>query len=579
MLLLNISCCELSEQRSGVNFMNNNTKRDNMNAIPKSIEGILKDNPKMKIPIFQRDYSWKRDNWKELWNDIKMGFKNGNKHYLGSIVLVENEDFMEVVDGQQRLTTISLLYLAIISNFNELISRGIDIKENLTRAQDIKKLICETNLYDISSTNKLCLNENNNMIYSEYLVNDKIPDKEIILNSSNKLLVECFQYFKKEIKKVCTNEGEKNQSFKLLLDYYRYICDKLIIIEITVSDYNNAYIIFETLNDRGLDLTVTDLLKNYLFSKIEPSKHTDIKKCWNDIINNVDEKNATKFIRHYWNSCNTKVTEKDLFKAIKENLYNQDKVIRFINTLNKASEIYKALSDPNSVIWNGDEELIKSLEEIKLYNVDLCYPVLLAAQNNLSNLKLKRKIFRLCSIISFRYIIICNGSANDLERAYNILCIKINAYKDDLDFLKLEKELKEFLVPSEEFIARFTNKVIKTRKNKKLITYILKGIERNRGTKIIENHTIEHILPEKYKDEWNCIFNKEAEEYIYRLGNYVLLEKEINSEIGNELFEVKKQAYSNSVYEGTKRIALLDKWTSIELVKHQENMAKIANCV
>ena len=88
-------------------------KRDNMNAIPKSIEGIFKDNPKMKIPIFQRDYSWKNDNWKELWNDIKIGFANDSKHYLGSIVLVENDNDVEIVDGQQRLDDITIAFSVI----------------------------------------------------------------------------------------------------------------------------------------------------------------------------------------------------------------------------------------------------------------------------------------------------------------------------------------------------------------------------------------------------------------------------------------------------------------------------------
>lgn len=559
--------------------MDKNRNRDNMNAIPKSIEGILMDNPKMKIPIFQRDYSWKRDNWKELWTDIKIGFENGSKHYLGSIVLVENGDTMEVVDGQQRLTTISLLYLAIINNFNELIENKIDVEQNLTRVNDIKKLICKTNLYDISLTNKLQLNENNNMVYSEYLVKNRLPDDKVLLSESNKLIIECFKYFKREIKKACTNEGEKCQSFKLLLDYYKFISDKLILVEITASDYNNAYIIFETLNDRGIDLTVTDLLKNYLFSKVDPSKHNDVKKYWNDVIRNVDEKNTTKFIRHYWNSYNSKITEKGLFKIIKEKVCSQDEVIEFIDELVEVSEIYRCISDPKSSLWNGDEIIKECLSEIKLYNVDLCYPVLLAAQINISDNKLKRKIFRLCSIISFRYIVICNGSANDLERAYNNLCLKINRYKNELDFSRIEKKLKEFIVPKEEFIASFTNKIIKTKNNKRLITYILKGVERNRGSKILEDCTIEHILPEKYDPKWNEIFKSDAEDYIYKLGNYILLEKGYNSAIGTELFEKKKEYYNKSTYVGAKNIAKLSEWTIENLIKHQESMAKTVESV
>ena len=451
--------------------------------------------------------------------------------------------------------------------------------ENQSRAQDIKQLICETDLYDMTSTNKLQLNENNNIVYSEYLVKNKIPSAKAGLSESNKLLIDCFKFFKKVIKKECTYEGESHQSYKLLLDYYRYISDKLVIIEITASDYSNAYVIFETLNDRGLDLTVTDLLKNYLFSKVNSSKHNDIKKCWNDILKNVDEKNATKFIRHYWNSYNTKVTEKELFKVIKENIYTEKNIIRFLNRLKEVSEIYRSLSDPKDSLWNGDESIKQSLSEIKLYKVDLCYPVLLAVQDNISNLKLKRKIFRLCSIISFRYIIIRNGSANDLERAYNSLCLQINKYKNDLDFLKIEKELKEFIVPKDEFLTSFANKIIKTKNNKKLIIYILKGIERHRGSIISEDHTIEHILPEKYEKEWDDIFGGEAEDYIYRLGNYILLEKDYNNLIGNELFLKKKEFYNESIYKGANNIGKLDKWTRVELEKHQENMAKIAESV
>ncbi|MCR1950015.1 DUF262 domain-containing HNH endonuclease family protein [Clostridium sp. DSM 100503] len=552
---------------------------DNMNAVPKSIEGVLTDNPKMKIPIFQRDYSWKQDNWVELWNDIKNGFENNNKHYLGSVVLVKNSDYKEVVDGQQRLTTISIIYLAIISNFNELINNGIDVQNNITRAQGIKKLICETDLYNITSTNKLELNETNNIMYSQYLVNDNLPTEESQLTMSNKLLIDCFKYFKKELKKACTEAGKKNASFKLLLDYFKYISQNLILIEITASDYHNAYVIFETLNDRGLDLTVTDLLKNYLFSKIKNSKHSLMKRMWSSIVNNVDERNTTKYIRHYWNSYHKKVTEKELFKVIKDSIDTEEKVLEFVKQLNECSYIYSALSNPKSQIWNGDASIVKSLEEIKLYKVDLCYPVLLSAQLFISNLDLKRKIFRLCSRISFRYIIICNGSANDLERAYNDLCLAIAKYKNELDFSKVEKDMKEFIVSKEEFIASFKNKVIKTKNNKRLITEILKGIEKCKGTQITDDNTIEHILPESFSEEWNNIFINDAEEYVYRLGNYILLEREANSEIGNDLFDIKKEAYIKSRYKDANKISKLTKWDIHELENHQKEMAIIVESV
>ncbi len=554
---------------------------DNMGAVTKSIEGVLNDNPKLRIPIFQRDYSWKKDNWKELWEDINIGFQSSNKHYLGSIVLVDDKcsGYKDIVDGQQRLTTISIIYLAIVSNFFELVSKDIDKDANLKRANDIKGLICETNLYNMSSINRLQLNENNNNIYSEYLVKDALPDESIKLSESNKQLVECFKYFKRAIRKVCTETDKSYPSSTLLLDYYTYICKNLIIIEIIASDYHNAYVIFETLNDRGLDLTVTDLLKNYLFSKVHFSKHTKIKKYWGDIINNVDEKNTTKFIRHYWNSFNKKITEKDLFRVIKENVNTEATVLEFVKKLNEMSYVYSAISDPKNKLWKGDKELTRYLEEIKLFKVDLCYPVFLAVHNNITKSHIKRKLFRLCSIISLRYIIVCNGGANDLERAYNDLCININKYKDDIDLNKVAKDMKEFIVDEEKFIIGFKEKIIKTKNNKKLITYILKGIERNLGSQIGEDITIEHILPENYSEEWDVKFNHEATDYIYRLGNYILLEKDYNNDISDESFNEKTTYYKKSKYKEANKISTIVDWNPTEIDRHQKNMAIMAQSI
>lgn len=341
-----------------------------------------------------------------------------------------------------------------------------------------------------------------------------------------------------------------------------------------VSDYSNAYIIFETLNDRGLELTVTDLLKNYLFSKAKQEDHMNMNSIWNKIITRVGEKNITKFIRHYWNSKNSKVTEKELFKVLKKHIDSGVDVKSYLNELEEVSKIYSAISDPNSQVWNSDMELMKYLGDIKLYKVDLCYPVILATQLFITDITLKRKLFRLCSRISFRYIIICNGSAGDLESAYNKICLKIYKEKDKLDFEEVKTMMQEFIVPKEEFLASFNNRSLKTRSYKKIILEILKAVERNLGGKINEDNTIEHILPESPSEEWKGIFKDKCEYYKYRIGNYTLLEKQTNSEIGNESFDKKIVEYKKSSFKMTQKIANLGKWDSDEIDKRQKEMAE-----
>lgn len=557
-----------------------------MDAKQKTIAQIFNDNSKLIIPIFQRDYSWKEDNWKQLWEDIKNGYGDKRYHYMGSVVLVENNKRKEIVDGQQRITTLSLLYLAIIKNFLNLIENEINEIDNLKRVEDIRNnIIYKRDLYNLERMdNKLVLNETNNSIYQNYIVTNKEDEIIDIQNYSNSLLVNCYKYYVEEIAKECKKENEKNPNEKRLLDYYTYISQSILFIQITVSDYSNAYTIFETLNDRGLDLTVTDLLKNYIFSMLPKQEHKSAQGLWKQICDNVGEKNLTKFLRHYWNSCHRKVTERELFRSIKKELEideisKQNKVKEFIVNLERVSEIYSAISDPDNKIWNNNKKIANYLYDIILYKVDLCYPVILAIQMNITNSNLKEQLFKLCARISFRYIVISEGGANDLEVAYNNLCLKIVKDKDDLDYNSAIKDFDRFIVPSENFILSFKNKVLKTRGNKKLINYILERIERNLGGCINDNYTLEHILPENPNFEWENIFGNEAKQYVYRLGNYTLLERDKNNDIGNKEYYEKRIVYEESNCVMTKRIAILQEWNINEIGKRQSKMAKIADSI
>lgn len=277
-------------------------KVSNMCAEPKNLFQILTGDSNFKIPVFQRDYSWKDENWKELWNDISNGFKENNKHYLGSIVLVNNQGVKEILDGQQRLITLSILIKSIHWCIKELIDSDIDVEENNIRLSKIGQLIFEEDIYNPSDvSNKIKLNDINDCVYNNYIVKDE-QYKVDADAKSNELLIKCYKFFKKVIKETCINKENNKLDIKTLLDYFKYISENIIVVEIIVSDYANAYVIFETLNDRGLELTVTDLLKNYLFSKVSSNRHRKVHLLWNKIINRIGEKNLTKYIRHFWNS-------------------------------------------------------------------------------------------------------------------------------------------------------------------------------------------------------------------------------------------------------------------------------------
>lgn len=550
-----------------------------MEAIQKCVEQIFTEYSVLTVPIFQRNYSWKKDEWEQLWNDIGEGKDQNKHHYLGSIVLVKNKGTVIMIDGQQRLTTISIVLKSIEWCFRQLIKQGINVDDSKERATYISRLIYDKNIYDLSKVvNKIRMNDTNNEVYSRYIMKDIDINSDEITSESNRLLLSCYIYFKQVISSTCLNEDGTLNQVKLL-DYYTYISKNIDIVEIMADNYDDAYVIFETMNDRGVVLSPADLLKNYLFSKTPEGDHAEVIKIWNRIINQVGEKELLKFIRHYWISRNKKILARELFKAIKNYINEGRDIKEFLYELEQGAIIYRAISEPNNPMWKNNKHIEKYLSEIKLFKVDLCYPVLLATQLNISDNQLKINLFKLCSRISFRYIVIGNGAQNDLENAYNKLCLSIIERKNNLDFEKIKVDMKEFIVSDETFKTAFSEKVLKSRQNKALIKYILRCIEKNLGGDIGDDQSIEHILPEHPDDKWESLFENESGSYIYRLGNYTLLKTKENNDLGSAPFNEKRLVYKNSKYIITQKIASKTEWTKESIEDRQRAMADTANAV
>ena len=231
--------------------------------------GALMGNGKRyKVPDFQRDYSWKEEHWEELWLDIKSLSRNTEIHYMGSIVLQNNGDkTFTIIDGQQRIATLTIIIIAAVKLFEELIEAGNESEKNGERKEIIiRRYLGDKDPTSLKYSSKLFLNENNDNFYQTNLLQLNLPLNKSRLNASDRLMLEAFEYFynlMKESKSIFGN-GERISEF---ID--KIIADKLFFIQIVVEDDLSAYTVFETLNARGLELTSTDLLKNYLFSLVK----------------------------------------------------------------------------------------------------------------------------------------------------------------------------------------------------------------------------------------------------------------------------------------------------------------------
>ncbi|NJR74001.1 MAG: HNH endonuclease [Scytonema sp. CRU_2_7] len=293
-----------------------------------------------------------------------------------------------------------------------------------------------------------------------------------------------------------------------------------------------------------MDLSVADLLKNYLFSRAS-DKIKEVQKKWGEINLLSNRLELTKFIRHYWLSKYGLVTEKDLYRKIAEKLRTSSEIFDFVNQLREAVEIYSAFENSQSSVWDSyDSNLKKDIDRLNLFKVSQCYSVLLAAKECLTD-ELFTKVLRMIVILSFRYNVICKYNPSKLESAY---CKTAKYIRDNKpkSAKPIFEQLKEFYPVDADFEKAFVDKSF-TPSDTKLARYILSEINSHyMGHKeLIANPNgtelnLEHILPQKPSDKWLVEFsNTDPNQYIYRLGNLTLLDSSVNRKVGNTSFEDK----------------------------------------
>lgn len=531
-----------------------------------------------EIPKFQRDYSWESEHWDDLWQNIRSLNSDESEHYMGYLVLQssDNKNF-KVIDGQQRLTTLSILVLSVLKNLQELADKNIDSEQNIQRKEELmRSYIGYLDPVTLISKNKLKLNHNNDDYYRNYIVPlQSLPVRKI--NLSEKQIRSCFQWFYERIKKEYVT-GES------LAGFIDAIVDKLFFTVIKVSDELNAFKVFETLNARGVKLSSSDLLKNYLFSVVDAtnphkSELEEMELLWSKVIGKLGSEKFPEFLRCYWNSQNKTVRKNDLFKAIRKDIKTKGDAFSLIRSLDNDADVYMALQNPDDDLWKGKKEISDYLRELKLFQVKQPLSLLLTAYNFLEEYDFKR-VLKACSIISFRYNVIGGLNPNEQEITYNAVALSIRKNKQ----FNIN-DLKDIYPDDDLFETEFANKIFKnTQRNHRIAKYIFAEIERYKYHTDIDQssnlYTIEHIIPESDIDEWNYLGDEVIERCIYRLGNLTLLEKNLNRDSGTQGFDNKKVAYIKSSIQLTKSVTEdYSEWTEETISKRQARLAVKAKSI
>lgn len=555
-----------------------------------SLRKLLGNGLFYKIPRFQRDYSWTLEQWEDLWTDILNTIEDpsqeNDSHYMGYLVLQSTDDkTFEVIDGQQRLTTLTLIILAVIKNLQRLIDEKIEPEQNIQRINQIRQTyIGYLDPVSLVSKSKLTLNHNNNDYFQHYIVPlEKLPQRGF--KASEHLLRKSFEWFDTHVsyflKSVVSDKGQ------YLAKFVEDLSDVLFFTVITVTDELNAYKVFETLNSRGVRLSSTDLLKNYLFSVLDTNSKSQyeldiLEKRWLQLEARLQSEKFPDFLRVYWNSKYKLSRHSELFKTVKNNVKDRAGVFDLIKGLESDLDNYLALISPELSDFSESDK--NNLALLRMFRVRQPYPLLLSAKREFKQKEFS-SLLRAIVVITFRYNTIGSYSPTDQEKVYCAVAEKISS-NEILDLKDVWSYLKPIYIDDERFYLDFCCKSINTSdsRSRKLVRYILCLIEKNiSGTSLdftSDSLNIEHILPQNAPDGWNGFTSEACMEMVYRLGNMVLLQPSKNRDIGVEDYSEKIKVLSECTIKTTQLVANNYKeWSPEAIDSHQKDMALKAKSI
>lgn len=541
-----------------------------------------------RIPRFQRDYSWTEDEWEDLWADILDTVKEGGEpaHYMGYLVLQSADDkTFDVIDGQQRLTTVSIIVLAVLKNMQRLIDAGNDADANKRRMDQIRQTyVGYLDPVTLVSRPKLTLNRNNNSYYQDYLVPlGHLPQRGF--RASEHLLRKAFEWFDRRVaellKKSTGSEGMR------LAQFVEDTSDRLFFTVITVTDELNAYKVFETLNARGVRLSATDLLKNYLFSVLDRGSQNEhelrsLEERWEAMVGRLGAESFPDFLRVHWNSRRAFARQAELFKTIRGQVSTRESVFQLLRDMEQDLDAYLALSSPEASDWPQETKTLAGT--LRTFNVRQPFPLLLAAKRVFDAPDFAG-LMRACVVISMRFNVICGYSTAEQERTYNAVSERVA--KEEIKNLGAALAAMPSIYPNDAaFRAAFSEKTIRTTqsRNNRVVRYILCALEKHLSGQdysfTSDSFNIEHVLPQNPQADWDAFSDEEADALVYRLGNMTLMQTGANKDLGNTAYAAKRAAFEQSGFAITRKIATDHaQWSPERIAAHQNWMAAQATAI
>lgn len=544
-----------------------------------------------KIPVYQRDYSWDNVRVSQFWEDFCGVVNDEVPYFFGPMYLTKLEPekskksfpkptIVEVIDGQQRIATISLFFIAVRDIAIELNSDSKDKKYAAL-------IIALDRLLRTKDDFKLTLNKSNLDYFKQF---QKLPDERDVTifnkpkGKSNKNILSTYTFFILKLKEVLKSKTELSEKNELLQRYVSILSEAFFVEAVNLIDDDDAYTIFESINYRGLDLSVEDLFKNQLFKLAKDLKVTNIETVWDKAVTPLKDESISvaDFLRYFWLSTEGYIADKQLYKALKDKTkkLNKHNFISFIDTIVKEANNYNSLRNPKSYDLFTDRAKTH-LINIKNLNYKVCYPLLLSGMEKYNKEDFE-KLCQLCLYFLFRYVTISKKSTSQLNLLFSTYATLVR--KDRKDVAHIKKLLLKENPTDDDFEKNCKNF---SSENSAAPKYYLTAIEImnyvGERPLNIDDIQLEHIIPQTLSNDWiryltaiGITDDEKISDIKYSIGNMTIILGKWNTQMSNKLFKDKKEIYSKSEIAITKSLSQKEKWTEADVISRAETFSKIA---
>ncbi len=548
-----------------------------MKASETKLTKIIEGTNQYLVPHYQRPYTWGPKEWKILWDDLvdladpaDESNPGPRQHFLGSIVTAPGHSVPEgvskwvLIDGQQRMTTLLLLLAAIRDSARD------EGKDRL--ANQIHDLYLTNQYQDGSDFYKLLPTKG-----TEASGGDRADFVSIVQRQSpaNGNISRAYRFFRDRLALANAPDAERLKQI---------IIGNLILVSIVLDRDDNPYLVFESLNAKGQQLTQADLIRNYFFMRIRLDRHDHAySERWRPLENRLGQENTTEFIRHFLMMDGQLIKINELYYVLKDRLdgASEPVVLRMLDELYEASDFYARLLDPTK---EPNLRLRAGVQRLNRLEATVTYPFLLNVYEALSKQLLNDdEVAELLEILENfllrRYV--CRTSRSELNKLFPSL------YKSAQNYTSLVQGVREILsgrnYPSDEDFHddMATSILYGTGEKRERVKFILERIEESFGHKervFLDSLTVEHIMPQTLTSWWEAqlgVDNEDThEELLHTLGNLTLTGN--NSELSNLSFPEKQRILAESHLDLNRDVSVKSSWSAEDIKTRGAELANRA---